>query len=97
MTEKLRDIPEKFPIPKELVDQISMSCEANGYGLMLLGDNNNGIHMILMGDGRMSPDEACVYMAYVLLERTVSGAAAHMNEELKRKLEEASVDKTKVN
>lgn len=93
---KSNQFPEGFPLPKELVDQISMICESNGYGLALLGDRDNGVHMIMIGNGQLSPDEAAVYMAHVLLTSVVHGHAREANQALLERQEEGT-DKTKVN
>lgn len=60
-----------------------MHCEAEGIALALMGSDEAGVSVILLGDqdGNLGIDRACVVAAHIMLGGIITGAWHERNEE----------------
>ena len=68
--------------PDRILEMIQFHCEANDIAMAMIGSDEAGVCMILFGNRDMSPDQASIMAAAILLNGVVSGGFHKGNEEL---------------
>lgn len=67
-------------LPKSIVDQILLHCEINGIAMASVGSKNGAVFMLLFGERELTPDEASIIAAHMLLTGVLSRKFAEDNQ-----------------
>lgn len=70
-------------IPDEILQRLVMYCQANDVAMAQIGSDEFGVQMILLGQRGMSPDQAAIIAAHMLLNGIVTGGFTEDNAKKK--------------
>ena len=82
--------------PDNILQMLQFHCEANDIALAMIGSDEAGVCMILFGNRNLSPDQASVMAAAILLQGVISGGF-HQHNEDKLKQDETPMPKENLN
>lgn len=83
-------------IPDNLMQQIIEHCRINGIAMAEIGSNDGTVSMLLFGNGNITPDEASIIAAHMLLTGVLSRGFAEDNQK-QAELEKQSIRKENLN
>lgn len=74
-----------------------MHCEANDIGMAMIGSEEVGVCLVILGKREFHPDYVSIACAHMLLEGILSGGFSNDNKAAAEAEKEAAADKSKLN
>jgi len=68
--------------PDNILQMLTIYCEVNNIAMAMIGSDEAGVCMILFGNRNLSPDQASIMAADILLQGIISGRFYQDNETL---------------
>lgn len=89
-------MPSSVKPSDKLLEMLTMECKARNIGMAVIGSDEMGVCVVLLGDRDLSPDQASVMAADILLQGIITRTFTAANQEENESQEEPT-PKDKVN